>query len=212
MNLALIPARGLSDRIPYKNLIEFHGKPLIEWTISAAMQSGVFDAILVSTEDSRIEHVSKLTGAGVLRRPAELAQSETPTWEVVKHAFAAIKPKLLILLQPTSPLRTAEDICNCIDLFDRSGGDSVISVTQGQDVAAKILFESGGHYGRLRPVTGKRENGAIYGITSYAFAEGHDWYSGVAYGYEMPEDRSVDIDTLKDLEIARRLMARREAA
>src|SRR5438552_600987 len=106
--LALIPARGLSDRIPYKNLTNLCGKPLIEWTFDVAKASGVFDVIAVSTEDSRVSYVARVNGVAVIDRPEDMAQPTSPTFDVVLHAFSVVPCDLLMLLQPTSPLRTVK--------------------------------------------------------------------------------------------------------
>ena len=208
--LGLIPAKGMSMRIPYKNLVDLGGRPLIEWTIAAAKESGVCD-VVVSSEDSRIHKVAHLAGVTVLSRPDDLAKSDTPSMDVVRHAVANIPCDLLILLQPTSPFRTAEDIRATIDIFDRTGCDSVVSVTTQLDHSGKLTFGFG-HAGRLRPKPCLMENGAIFAITTDALRAGEDWYSGICHGYEMPPDRAIDIDTLADLEEARAILARRKVA
>jgi len=117
----------------------------------------------------------------------------------------------LILLQPTSPFRTAEDIRATVDIFDRTGCDSVVSVTTQLDHSGKLTFGFG-HAGRLRPKPCLMENGAIFAITMDALRAGEDWYSGICHGYEMPPDRAIDIDTLADLERAREILAQRKMA
>lgn len=113
--LALIPARGGSKRLPRKNIRELCGKPLIAWTIETANQSKLITETWVSTEDMEIAQISKDWGAKVLHRPSDLARDDTSTIDVVNHAIG-ILPQFdyVCLLQPTSPLRTVEDVDECI--------------------------------------------------------------------------------------------------
>src|SRR5688500_9327671 len=114
--LALIPARGGSKGLPGKNTRALRGKPLIAWTIDAARQAGIFDRVLVSTDSSEIADVARRYGALVpFTRPAEIAADETPMRDVIRHTLVAetaagLEPEIIVLLQPTSPLRSAEDI------------------------------------------------------------------------------------------------------
>jgi N-acylneuraminate cytidylyltransferase len=110
--LALIPARGDSKEIPRKNIKEFCGKPLIAWAIEAAQKASGIDRIVLSTEDHEIAEVAQKWGAEVpFMRPAELAGDDTPGIEPVLHALEQLPTfDEVLLLQPTSPLRTAEDI------------------------------------------------------------------------------------------------------
>ena len=153
--------------------------------------------------------VASAAGAEVLARPAELLYA--PSLDVVNHATASMPCVLLMLLQPTSPFRTADDIRAVIDIFDMTGCDSVVSVTTELDYSGKMTFEFG-HAGRLRPKPCLMENGAIFAITTEALRAGKDWYSGICHGHEMPLERSIDIDTLADLDAARDILARRKAA
>jgi CMP-N-acetylneuraminic acid synthetase len=208
--LGLIPARGLSDRVPYKNLVDLGGRPLIDWTIEAARASGLFHTVAVSTEDSRVKAAVTHghSDVAVLHRPAELAGPLSSSMSVVLHAVQSIPCDAIVLLQPTSPFRTAADIAEAWELLERAGGDSVVSVTDGpRDFGFTI-----GHGARLRSVSMLIANGAIYGITADALSRGEDFYSGVAYAYRMPAERSVDIDTLADLERARAMLVERAAA
>lgn len=200
--LGLIPARLGSERIPRKNMIDLGGKPLIEWTINTAVESSAFDALVVSTDSAEILEVAKHNGCGTILRPSSLAQSDTPMIDVLRHACELFPADVLVLLQPTSPFRSAEDIVLSKKLLADSGGDSVISVgTPPPD----FCFERG-HAHRLRPAQNiVIANGALYLITREHLSLG-DWYSGLNYAYEMPPERSIDIDTQMDLTIARALV------
>jgi CMP-N,N'-diacetyllegionaminic acid synthase len=202
--LGLIPARGGSQRAPRKNIADLGGKPLIAWTIEAAKQSQIFTEIVVSTEDHEIATIAAAYGAAVLARPDILARAETPMLPVVKHAANEFPfCDVIVLLQPTSPFRSAEDIIKAATLLKDFDGDSVVSVT---DVAEDVVFEIG-HANRLREKTNfVTPNGAIYIITKEALIKGESWYSGLSYAYKMPKERSLDIDTSLDLEIARMML------
>lgn len=200
--IGLIPARGGSQRAPRKNIADLNGKPLIVWTIEAAKASKVFSKLIVSTDDSEIADVANQCAGEVVAylRPDNLALSSTPMFPVVKHIYKDNPCDVLVLLQPTSPFRSITDIRGSLDILKTFNGDAVISVT---DVPEDLVFEIG-HAKRLRHrpdfVT---PNGAIYAITGNAIENGDDWYSGITYAYKMPKERSLDIDTPLDLEIAR---------
>src|SRR5690554_6446866 len=132
--LALIPARGGSKGLPRKNLRLLGGKPLIAWTIEEAVKSGCFAEVAVSTDDNEIAAAAKDYGARVpFLRPAELARDDTKGIEVVLHAMDWYETNewafdLLMLLQPTSPLRTAEDIRAALGVFSEKQAAAVVSV------------------------------------------------------------------------------------
>jgi len=121
--LAIIPARGGSKRLPGKNIKPLLGKPLINWTIEQALQCHYFDKVIVSTDCKKIAEVAKEKGASVpFIRPDSLSQDRTPSIDVVEHAldFFSLKQEyfdVLVLLEPTSPLRTAKDLNNAMTLF-----------------------------------------------------------------------------------------------
>lgn len=125
MILGLIPARGGSKGIPRKNVKLIAGKPLIAWTIEAAKGSKLLDKLVVSTEDPEIADVAKKYGAEVLSRPAELSSDEADTLDVMRHAVKSIPCDTLVLLQPTSPVRKAGLIDECIKEFIDNNFDSL---------------------------------------------------------------------------------------
>ena len=133
--LAIIPARANSKRLPGKNLAELGGKPLIAWTIEAALNSKHVDRVVVSTDSEEIAQISVEWGAEVpFIRPAKLAADDVPSSCVIQHVIDQIHSKSLqyeyfVLLQPTSPLRTSDHIDQAVTLFETKRPDSVISVT-----------------------------------------------------------------------------------
>lgn len=135
--LGLIPARGGSKSIPRKNIKIFCGKPLIAWKIEAALKSGVIDRLVVSTDDQEISEVARRFGAEVpFLRPAELAEDATPTLPVVQHALSWLRekedynPDIAMLLEPTSPSVQPFHLREAIDLFVKTGADSVVSMVE----------------------------------------------------------------------------------
>ena len=124
-NLGLIPARGGSKGVPRKNIKTIFGKPLIAWTIERALESEKLDKVVVSTDDNEIAEISRHYGADVLMRPAELATDTASTQDVMVHALKNFPADALVLLQPTSPYRSAGLIDRCINAFDKNGYDSL---------------------------------------------------------------------------------------
>lgn len=135
--LGIITARGGSKSIPRKNIKELAGKPLIAYTIEAARDSGVFDRLILTTDDEEIAAVGREWGVEVpFMRPGELAQDTTPTLPVLQHALVWLKeqegyePEAVMILQPTTPFRKPEHIRGAAELLDRTGADSVVSVVE----------------------------------------------------------------------------------
>ncbi len=203
INLGLIPARGGSERLPSKNTIDLGGKPLIVWTIKAAQESAKFDRIICSTDDHGIAAVAKSHGCEIIERPKELAQADSSSISVLKHIESTVHSDTICLLQPTSPFRRSTDIINCYHMLEHTGCDAVVSVAE----APPDLAFDFGLGNRLRPKQNVVVcNGGIYLITTDHLLNKGDWYSGVTYAYFMPKERSLDIDTRADLELARQYL------
>lgn len=226
--LAVITARGGSKGIPRKNIKDLAGKPLIAWTIEAAKGSKLLTDFFVSTDDQEIVDVSRHFGAPVpFLRPEELATDTATSMAVVQHALAWMKENegktydALMILQPTSPFRTAEDIDACIELMRRTDCDSVMSMVKLSDFAAKKLkvlegdvikpwMEDEGTQSSSRQALGGvfKRNCAVY-LTKVASIAQSDLFGKDSRAYVMPEDVSVDINTPLDFEIADFLMRRK---
>lgn len=125
MILGVIPARGASKGIPRKNIKTIAGKPLIAWTIEAAKKARLMDSFVVSTEDAQIAGISVDFGAKVIDRPKEFATDEAATLSVLEHALTVIQAETIVLLQPTSPIRTDNLIDRCILKFQQTGADNL---------------------------------------------------------------------------------------
>lgn len=210
--IAIIPARGQSKGLPRKNIRLLLNKPLIAYTIGSAKAVKEIIQVIVSTEDEEIAQISQKYGASVIYRPEELAQDETPTIDVIIHVLDEIegnqksKPKNIILLQPTSPLRTIEDIKRAINLYQTQACDSLISVCDyphPPQWALKIennflLPNYGPKYLKLRRQELPKlysPNGAIYIASSSILREKRTFYCERTIPYIMPPEHSIDIDT-----------------
>lgn len=218
--LGLIPARGGSKELPRKNIRPLLGKPLIAWTIEQALASQYLDKVIVSTDEGEIAEISKQYGANVpFMRPKELATDEAKGIKVVFHALKWLEKHnefydLIMLLQPTSPLRTTEDITNAIELLFIKNAQAIISVcvTEHHPYWANMLPSNGCMKDFLRPeVVNKnrqdlpifyRLNGAIYlAYCSYLKMQKEFWGSKT-YAYIMSRNTSIDIDDEFDLTFA----------
>lgn len=215
--LALIPARGGSKRLPRKNVLPFMGKPLISWTIDAALKSKYIDRVVVSTEDNEIADIAQEYGAEVpFIRPKEIATDEATTIDVALHTISTLiklghNYDLILLLQPTSPLRSAEDINKIIELLDTSNSDCVISVCEAEHspLWSNTLPESKSLSGFLKKeILNKRSqdldkyyrlNGSMYLCKiNRLMAENTFFIKDKSIAYEMTQESSVDIDTHLD--------------
>lgn len=210
--LAIIPARGGSKRLAGKNMETINGRPLVRHAIMHAQNSTLIDNrnIVVTSDDARALELARQCGVIACRRPDYISQGDGVVMKVVEHAYLNVITALsltfdvVILLQPTSPMRTPQDIDGALEMMERTGADSVVSVTEGADDLAYQVR----HAGRLETIPNiVVANGAIFALRVAAMQAGIDFFNGEMYGYPMPKDRSIDIDTAQDLEIARRLMS-----
>ncbi|MGB6064907.1 MAG: acylneuraminate cytidylyltransferase family protein [Desulfomonilaceae bacterium] len=218
---AIIPARSGSKGIPGKNLRPVAGKPLIAWTVEAALAATLLDRVIVSTESSQIVEVALRYGAEApFMRPENLAQDDTPGVAPVLHAAEWLeenqgyRPDLIMLLQPTSPLRISEDIDNAIALAVKRKADAVVSVTLA---GAHPFWMKRIHYdGRMtdfikldRPIDRRQDlpplyvlNGAIYLARYEVLMEWKTFDTDNTFSFVMPPERSLDVDTPWDLYLA----------
>ena len=222
--VAIIPARGGSKGIPHKNITNLCGKPLIGYTIEAAKQSTYIDDVIVSTDDLEIKKVSEQYGASVpFIRDSDIASDEAKTISVVVDALQRLQAggqeyDVVILLQPTSPLRTAEEIDVAIEVFFQHQMEGVVSVNVA-DTSPFLLRTIHNH--RLHRIidessTVRRQdmptyyevNGDIYINRVEEVTEGLS-FNDNPIPYIMNRDHSVDIDTWDDLIVAEKILKTR---
>ncbi|CCF20881.1 CMP-N-acetylneuraminic acid synthetase [Pseudorhizobium banfieldiae] len=207
--------------------MRFAGRPLIQWTCEAANAAAVVRRTIVSTDSTDIADAARASGAEVpFIRPAELAGDNSSHYQVIAHALDWIEtdegslPDFLCLLQPTSPLRTGEDIDKTVTLAAESDADSAFSVSPVATHPELIyrLADNGKASNFLPPATGYRRsqdmeplfhvNGAVYAIRPHSFRQRQTVVSSGALGYVMPPERSIDIDNEADFVCAEALMLR----
>jgi CMP-N-acetylneuraminic acid synthetase len=221
-SFAVIPARGGSKGLPNKNLKLLHGKPLITYTIEAALESKNIDEVIISTESEEISNISSKYGISIFERPIELASDTASIIDVVLHVLERMRevrnhPEIITLLQPTSPLRSSKDIDTAIELFRTKDCTSVVSVNELTH-SPYWSFAIENQY--MIPLFDRKffkmrrqdlpkiysANGAIYISTPQLIIDNHGFYSAKMAPYIMPSERSIDIDTLIDFKLAELIM------
>jgi len=223
--IGLITARGGSKSIPGKNIRLLAGKPLIAWAIEAALQSKALSRIIVSTDDEKIAEVARQWGADVpFMRPNELAQDNSSSISTVLHALnwltenERVYPEYIMLLQPTSPFRTAEDIRQSIDLAGKHRAAAVVSVCEAERhpyICQRILDD--GTLADFMTVEMKYRrrqdfppayavNGAIYLNQCSSLRQDQKFLPSGSIAYIMPPERSLDVDTMWDWRMAELIM------
>ncbi len=232
--LGVVTARGGSKGLPGKNLRPLAGKPLIAHTIDIATESQAFDRLILSTDDEAIAAASRSRGCDVpFMRPAELARDETPHLPVLQHAVQWLAdrqqyvPDAVMILQPTSPLRRAEDIRQSIALLQSSDADSVVSVSEvpAHYNPMRVLRVDAKGFASLfvtgepvrRRINRRQDmpqawtmNGAVYLFrTAVLRAEEPSLYGNRTAAYVMPAEFGVSIDSLDDWNEAERLLEHR---
>ena len=220
MTLAIVPARGGSKAVPRKNLRPVGGRPLIAWTIDAARRARSVQRVVVTTDDEDVAAVARANGAEVpFMRPSELAGDDVPGVVPVLHAVTWLdtheryRPDRVILLQPTSPLRTASDIDAAIALHDRHPSASVVAVSPASHHPSWLKAVDA--EGRVRDIVPEDPNavrqqletvyainGAIYIVRREELLARRALYGADTRAYVMPVERSLDIDSEWDLYLA----------
>ncbi len=225
----IIPARGGSRAIPRKNLVTLGGKPLIAHTIVAAREADSLSDVIVSTEDEEIAAVAREWGAEApFMRPECLAGDDVPTVEVLRHAVRWLADHgrslpLTVLLQPTSPLRTAADIDATVRKLIETGADSAFTICEADTPAEWLLRLSGDRARQLLDAQRQRfssprqllppvycQNGAVEVYRTDRLLAGEDMYGEDMRVVIMAREDSIDVDDWLDLERAEAALARRQ--
>lgn len=222
-NLAVILARSGSKGLKDKNIKELNGKPLMVYTIEAAVDSEKYDTVHVSTDSERYAQIARDFGADVpFLRSADLAGDRASSWDALRSVVKEYENRgktfdTVTLLQPTSPLRNADDIRGAFELFEEKQADSVVSVCEvdHSPLLCNVLDDSLSMDGFLdMSKVGRRQelstyyriNGAIYIQKTKFLMEGASVYGEKSYAYIMDKRKSIDIDDEYDFMIAESLM------
>lgn len=226
-SIAIIPARSGSKGLPDKNIRLVNGKPLMAYTIEAALQSGCFDTVHVSTDSEKYAELARSFGANVpFLRSSERSSDIASTWTVMSEVLEKYRDlgktyDSFMILQPTSPLRTARHIRESFDLLEKKDGTSVVAVCEAEH--SPLKFNTIPDDGSLAHFSDKRAdrprqqidtyyliNGAIYLVKTHNDTEfPKDVYSENCYGYVMDRRDSVDVDDEDDLAMVEFLLSRR---
>lgn len=229
--LGIIPARGGSKGIPKKNIYPLCGKPLIAWTIEAIKGSRYISRTVLSSDSDEIIEVAGKYGIEVpFVRPKELAEDDTPALPVIKHAVDWLKenedyaPDYIVLLQPTSPLRTSRHIDEALERLINSDADSIVSVVkvphqynpysvmEMKDGFLKpfLKYDERKNIRQLKPVFYARNGAAIYAFTYECLMKKNSIFGDKILAYEMSREESVDVDDMLDMRVCELLIKNRE--
>jgi len=226
--LAHVTARGGSKRIVDKNIKEINGHPLLAYSIMEAKKSKYVDKVILDTDSEEYAEIGKKYGAEIpYMRPKELATDTAKAMDVTIHAINWFKEHnepfdILVKLQPTTPLRLAEDIDNALKIFIEKGADSIVSVTEAyvpplwvntlpEDHNMKDFIQD---LSKIQLNTQELKkyyqlNGVVFLAKCDHLLKTHSWYGKKAYAYIMPRERSIDIDEPIDFEIAELYLKKR---
>lgn len=222
-SIAIIPARSGSKGLPNKNIKELNGKPLIFYSIEAAIKSACFDTVMVSTDSEKYANVAKNGGAEVPFLRSEATSTDTASsWDMVLEVLNRYRDQgksfdTFCLLQPTSPLRSAEDISEAYKMMIEKNAVAIVSMTElehplswcgtlGAGNSLDGFIENQEHAQRQAQTKYFRPNGAIYLASVNEFRKEPFLYRSGSYAYIMPKERSVDIDTAFDFKYAEFLL------
>lgn len=216
MILAVIPARSGSKSVKDKNIRPLGGRPLMAWSIKAGLACKQIDKVVVSTDSDKYAQLAKFYGAEIINRPAELAQDDTPMIPVLQHALNEIKPMadLVVLLDPTSPLRTVGDIELCFDKIMEPETDSVVTVCEAEHSPYYVMCQIANDYLKYPLIQPDqaihrrqdapkvyRLNAGVYVIKKETLLDGKI-FTAKTRVVEMPQIRSSHIDSELDFKYA----------
>lgn len=222
-NIAIITARSGSKGLKDKNIRLLAGKPLMAYSIDAALKSGLFETVMVSTDSEEYARIARNCGAEVpFLRSEETASDRASSWSVVDEVLCSYEKSgksfdTFCLLQPTSPLRTAGDLVRAYELFERKSALAVIGVcelehplswcgTLPSDLSLNGFIERESTGQRQAQKQYYRPNGAVFIADIRGYGKDHFLYRKGSYAYIMPSERSVDIDSEFDFKLAEFLL------
>jgi N-acylneuraminate cytidylyltransferase len=221
--IAIIPARAGSKGLKDKNIIDLCGKPLIAYSIESALNSNLFDKVVVSTDSEKYGEIAIKYGAEVMYRGEKLSGDKASTFIVIEDLLGRLKERFdyFVLLQPTSPMRTAQHITEAVDLFEKKYDefDFLVSVKEAEH--GKILVNPIDEDGSLKyfdtdfsnykrqDITDYSPNGAIFIGKPDAYIKHKHFFGAKSVGYKMSDSDSIDIDNALDYELAKICMQKR---
>jgi CMP-N-acetylneuraminic acid synthetase len=223
--LAVIPARGGSKGIPGKNIRDLSGKPLVAYSIEAALQSKTVQRIAVSTDDQKIADISISFGAEVIYRPADISGDMAASELALLHVLDILRqregycPDLLVFLQCTCPLTLPEDIDGTVQILLEENADSAFAASSGHYLLWSKLDDGnmvGINHNKNKRLMRQQvdnqfvETGAVYVMRVDGFLTAKNRFFGKTVGYELPRERFCDIDTPVDFLLAEQLMIWRD--
>ena len=225
--LGIIPARGGSKGIPQKNIYPLCGKPLIAYTIDAARGSRYLTRTILTSDSEEIIGVARKYGVEApFVRPKDLALDDTPALPVIQHAVRCLeekenyRPDYIVLLQPTSPLRTSKHIDEALEKLIDSGADSIVSVVkvphncnpysvmrlENNYLKSFVAYDETNNIRQQKPVFFARNGAAVYAFTYECLIKKNSIYGEKILAYEMTRKESIDIDDFLDLKICEMIM------
>jgi CMP-N,N'-diacetyllegionaminic acid synthase len=226
--LAIIPARGGSKGIPNKNIIDIKGKPLIAYSIIPALQmleEQLIDKLIVSTDSNEIGQIAKNYGADFpFLRPDDIAGDKAKSIDLITHALEFYKQQgeifdAVMLLQPTSPLRTNDDLKNALKLFKENINDSLISAYEEEYINDLVMYKQSDDGKTSIPLNSnhnkgvrRQDHGATYVRNGCIYISSVELLNkGFVIGeqpllYIMPKSKSINLDTIEDVEILKRVL------
>lgn len=203
---AIIPARGGSKGIPRKNILRLGGKPLIAWSIGHAKLAAAVERVIVSTDDDDIAGVAKDCAAEVIFRPPDMARDDSPSEEALRHALKQLdeQPELVVFLQPTSPIRQADDVDRAILTLEAAKADSVFSCRLIEGYTWRLDGHVAPNYLQRKPRQKwhnqvLEENGSIYVFKPWVLANGGERLGGIIAPYYMHPLDSFQLDEPDDI-------------
>lgn len=216
-NVAIVPARGGSKRLPRKNVLPILGRPLLAYPISAALRCRLFDQVLVSTEDGEIAEAARSAGAQVIERPKELAEDTATVANVCLHILEALKhenvlPEYFCCIYPTAVFLTPKDLLESFRILQgEHGAEFVMGVSEYNLQPVQALVEKDGYLSPMWPeyhgIQSQFQpqllasNGTLYWARVSAFLRTKSFYGKRLKGYVVPKIRAIDIDTKEDFRI-----------
>ncbi|CAN5211800.1 acylneuraminate cytidylyltransferase family protein [soil metagenome] len=208
--LGIVPARAGSQGLPGKNVRPLAGRPMIDWTLAAAQESRILDRLVVSTDDEAVCAAADSMGVEIVRRPPELASATASVVDAIDHVLRMVEGAwdYVVLLQPTSPLRTVEDIDGAVRLCDSRGAPSVIGVSPMPKPAGfygRVLADGGFVRNAPEPDEAVVINGAVYVGRPEVLFRDRSFQSEGSLAWTMPPVRGWDVDTLFDFVVCEAL-------